>query len=248
MAKSAAIDPFASAKRKAPAAASKAAADIIPAQDITTYDGNSYTKQVLSDAVEAYVQGAEWFDQGKTMKDTNRGPILSLARTVFARDWYRSGKRPSNPVVSTDVNGRGKTVKVVFMNTRNKLDETSYASLANLLGAKSAEEHTLKRDDFLINPDVLEQDAEVLIDGKKQKMGVMSAIAKALQSAFAPSPDILANLFQIVPKFETNKDLIDKGLELVGTSNKQESEIRLASFLEIGRFTTQLKPGALGTD
>lgn len=234
--------------RKAPASAAKKTADIIPSQDIKTYDGNDYTKVALTEAVNAFVEGSELFDQGKTMRDTNRVPILALARTVFAKNWQRYGKRPDNPIVATDELGRGKTVKVIFQNSSNKMDETSYATLANLIGAAKAEEVTLKRDDFLINPDVLEQEVEVSIGGKKSKMRVMDAIAKALQSAFAPSPEILENLFQIVPKFETRKDLIDMGLQLVGSANAQETAIRLAQFLEVGRFTTQLKPGALGND
>jgi hypothetical protein len=61
-----------------------------------------------------------------------------------------------------------------------------------------------------------------------------------LQEKFAPSPEILAALFTVVHKFETAKGLIDKGPTLV------DNPVKLAQFLEAGRFVTQLRPGATG--
>jgi hypothetical protein len=56
----------------------------------------------------------------------------------------------------------------------------------------------------------------------------------------APAPRSSAALFTVVHKFETAKGLIDKGPTLV------DNPVKLAQFLEAGRFVTQLRPGATG--
>jgi hypothetical protein len=69
-------------------------------------------------------------------------------------------------------------------------------------------------------------------------------MTEALQEKFGPSPEILAGLFKAVDKFHTKKGLIDKGLQLVGANDLKNDAYRLAQFLELGRFTTQIKTGA----
>ncbi len=242
----AAPNPFETAQRKPTVSTKAADANIIVAQDYTAYDGAFRTEAETIEAIDNYVEGATLFNQGRTMKDTNRPVILSLARTMYARDWLMRGARPSNPKVAATADGRGSQIGVLFFDSVNKLDANSYGALANLIGAKAAEEVTLKRDDFIINPEVLGNEATVKVDGKIQKMNVMDAIAKALQDAFSPSPEMLRSLFQVIPKFETTKGLINKGPALVTTGKTPADAVRLAQFLEIGDFTTQLRPGASG--
>jgi hypothetical protein len=251
MAKSAAStapNPFASAARKPTAAAKKSDSPIIVADDTKTYDGGIFSKSQVADAIVGYAEGHEQFEQGKAMKDTNRPVLIAVARTRQAESWMMLGARPKNPKMVTDPKGTGPVVGVQFNDSVNNLDENSYATLANLIGVNNAEQLTIKRDDFVINPELLGETAKVKRDGKIIDQNVMTAIAEALQERFAPSPEILAALFQVVPKFTTTKGLIDKGLSLVTSGKTPADALRLATFLEVGRFTTQLKVGASGSD
>lgn len=245
---SSAPNPFASAQRKAPAGAKKSDAPIYPAADTKTYDGGDYKRAQIVESINAYASGHEMFEQGKAMKDTSRPTILVVARTLFARDWLNAGKRPSSPALVTDANTVGTMLKVIFMDSVKKLDEGSYGTLANLIGAANAEQLTVKRDDFQINPEFLDQTVDVKKDGKVVKQNVMQAIAEALQDKFAPSPHVTAGLFTVVPRFETVKGLIDKGPNLVCPDKSPASAARLAQFLEVAGFTTQIKTGATGAD
>jgi len=240
------VNPFAAAQRKAPSGAKKSDAPIIVAADTKTYDGSMYSKSEVIGAINGYVEGHQLFEQGKAMKDVGRTTIVAVARTKYAQEWLMNGKRPSNPKMVTDETGDGAMLSVIFMDSVSKLDEISFGNLASLIGEDKAEELTLKRDDFVINPELLDQTVLVKKDGKNIKQNVMDAIAEALQDKFGPSPEILASLFQVIPKFETTKGLIDKGLELVAPDKSADSAEKLARFLEFGRFTTQIKTGATG--
>jgi hypothetical protein len=244
--KSAAPNPFASAAPKVAKSAAKAQGEFIPAQDIQTYDGGVYKQAELVEAIEGFVTGSEQYKQGDAMMKANRPPILALARTEFAKRWAMRGNRPDNPLVTTQPNGQGTRLKVVFTDSVCKLDENRYTELANLIGASAAEELTVKRDDFIINPELLDQTVKVKRDGKVVDQNVMEAIAEALQDRFGPSPDILTNLFQVVHKFETVKGLIDKGPQLLLPDKSAASIANLAKFLEVGHFVTQLRPSGGG--
>lgn len=241
-------NPFGAAQPKVAKSAAKASADIIHAQDFTSYDGGVYKQAQVAEAIENFIEGSEQFKQGDAMMKANRPTCLALARTFFAKRWAMAGSRPSSPIIATDAAGRGKQMKAIFTDSVKKLDENSYAALANLIGAANAEAVTSKRDEFVINPELLDQTVKVKKDGKVVDQNVMAAIAEALQDRFAPSPDVLANLFQVIHKFETIKGLIDKGPSLVLPDKSPASIMNLARFLEVGGFTTQLRPGASGAD
>lgn len=250
----ASVDPFASAKRKVPAASKKAEANIIPAQDFTSYDGGKFTLKQSQEAIVGYAEGHEQFESGKAMKDLHRPTVLALARTKFAEQWLFNGGRPKNPALTSDPTGKGAFLKVLFFDSANKLDENSYATLANLIGAKNAEQVTVQRDDFLINPEMLTKaDGSPVTclcrkDGKVVEQPVLQAIKEALQERFAPSPEVLANLFQVIPQFHTMKGLIDKGPALVTSGKTAADAQRLAQFIVVGGFTTQVRAGADGSE
>lgn len=245
----AAPNPFASAKSKgAGTASSPKASNVIPAQDFESYDGGKYTKAQVAEAIESYVDGKEKYDSGETMMKANRPTVMALARTFFAKDWLMRGARPKSPLIAVDPSGRGASMKSIFTDSKAKLNEESYAALANLIGAAKAEQVTRKADEFHINPELLDQTVAVKKDGKVVQQNVMMAIAEALQDRFAPSPEIVANLFQVVHIFETQKGLIEKGLELCCPDKSPASAIKLAQFLEVGRFVTQLRPSGGGDE
>lgn len=247
----AAPNPFAVATRKVPASAGKTAANFIPPKDITTYDGAAYTAAEVADAINNYCEGAKKFDEGDAMKKATRPILLAIGRTVFSQQWLMDGTRPSSPTLSTSPNGKGTMIKFVPTDSVAKLDDNSFATLAGLIGATKAEACVTKRDDFVFNPELLDEVVDVNVlqaDGsfRVEKQRVMDAIAAALQKTFAPSPDILGGLFKVVPVFQTNKGLIDQGLALVAPDKTEASKIRLAQFMDVGKFVTQLKPGNLG--
>lgn len=247
MAKSAAPNPFAAAKPKTSASAAKSQAEVIPAQDFTAYDGGEYTGTQVQESIQNFIEGKEQFDQGEAMMKASRPTLNAIGRTFFARFWLKNRSvRPSSPIIATDPLGRGKSVKMIFQDSVAKLDENSYTALASLIGAQHAEELTVKRDDFQINPDVLGLTVKVKRDGKVVSQNVMEAIAEALQEKFAPSPEIVAGLFTVVHNFSTTKGLIDKGPSLVAPDASDASAQKLAQFLEVGRFVTQIKPGSQG--
>lgn len=244
-AKTAAPNPFGAAKTKAPAGVSKKDDEAIVAQDFTSYSGDKFSKDDTTEAIHNFCEGSSLYKSGESMMKSSRPVILHLARTMFAKRWLSLGKRPSNPLVSTDPGGRGDRLKVVFQDRATKLNDESYAALANLIGAEAAEVSTLKQDEFQINSELLHQEVDVKRDGKVVKQTVMEAIAEALQEKFAPSPEILAELFEVNHRFETQKGLIDKGLQLVAQgSSDSVAATKLAEFLVVGNFTTQLKPGS----
>lgn len=236
-------NPFASATRKPTAAVKKQVGNIVLPQDMKTYDGGVFSKQDITESIVNYAEGHRMFEQGKAMKEASRDTILKVARTKQADKWLMEGSRPSSPKLFADANASGEFATVVFMDTSNKMDDDRYTELANLIGVAAAEENTIRRDDFIINPELLGETCKVLFDGKITEMTVMDAIGKALQAAFSPSPTIGSALFHTVPKFETVKGLIDKGIQLVTTGKTPADSERLARFIELGRFTTQVKPG-----
>lgn len=242
------VDPFAVAVKKTPGG-KKASSGVIVAEDFRDAAGKLISsKDDIVSAIEGYVEGATLFDQGKAMKDTHRPTLLRFARSRFCQDWLMQGKRPSSPMLTTAESGDGTFLRVVFMDSVNKLDESSYNLLATCLGSTDiCDKHVTKRTDFLINPELLEEVVDVKgKDGKVEKQTVLQALKDAIMEKFAPSPNILAGLFQAIPVFQTQKGLIDKGLQLVCPDKSPTSAVRLAEFLEKGRFTTQLKPGVAG--
>jgi hypothetical protein len=246
---SSAPNPFTTARRKAPAGSKKSDANIITACDFVSYNGGAFSKNDVVQALDAYCEGHTMFEQGKAMKDTNRPTLLYLARTMFAKDWLMQGTRPKNPKVCSTEDGRGRHCAVLFFDSANKLDNGSFASLANLIGRENADALTIQRDDFTLNPELLYEKVKVKgRNGKEVEMVVMDAIAEAIQDKFAPSPEIARDLFTITPMFTTSKGMIDKGPQLVCPDKSPASAARLAQFLELGRFTTQIKPGASGTE
>lgn len=241
------INPFAAAKPKsAPGKKAKEQNIIIPL-DYKTFDGGQYTASDVTEAVNNYSEGHTMEEQGKSMKSLARPTLLSIGRTEFAKLWIKLGSRPSSPKIHAEENAQGKFATIVFMDSVNNLDDNSFSSLANLIGPKAAEENTVQKEVFSLDSDVLEKDADVVVDGKKQKMNVKDALIKALQTAFAPSPEILQTLFSLTPIFQTKKGLIDKGLELLRDNGKVDPD-KLAEFLLIGKFTTQVKPGGGDAD
>jgi hypothetical protein len=243
MAKQAAPNPFATASRKPTAATKKVAGNIFTPQDMTTYDGAKFSKDDIAGAITAYGEGHTMFEQGKAMKETNRPTILAVARTKQAEKWLMEGARPSSPKLHATDDGSGEFTTVIFMDSVVKMDDDRYANLANLIGAEAAEENTVRRDDFIINPELLGEKCKVFIDGKIQELTVMDAIGRALQTAFAPSPAVGSALFHTAAVFSTKKGLLDKGIQLVTSGKTPADAQRLAQFLEVGHFTTQVKPG-----
>jgi hypothetical protein len=244
-AKAAPVNPFAAAAKKAPAKAVGKVRPIFVAAPFIGPDGNvRYTKAEVVEGIENYVEGHTLFEQGKAMKETNRPILLDVARFEQAKEWLVQGKRPENPALTTNEAGNGTTVKVVFMDSSNKLDDFQFSQLANLIGQDKAEENVTRRHEFAINPELLDQDTEVVKAGKVVKQNVMEALTEALQEKFAASPHILAGLFTATEVFHTNKGLIDKGMQLVAPTKTPADAYRLAQFLEAGRFTTQIKTGA----
>jgi hypothetical protein len=243
--KSATVNPFAAAAKKSSTSASKPARSVFIAEAHVGPDGRVlYTKDDVIAGIENYVEGHTMFEQGKAMKDTNRPIVLDVARLRQSKEWLTAGRRPENPSLTTREDGDGTFVKVIFMDSVNKLDDFQFGQLAQLIGQKAANENTIHRHEFAINPELLDQDVQVNKDGGVVTQNVLEAMTEALQEKFGPSPEILAGLFKAVDKFHTKKGLIDKGLQLVGANDLKNDAYRLAQFLELGRFTTQIKTGA----
>lgn len=237
MAKSAPVNPFAAAQRQAKVANKKPQANVFIA-----------SSPDVEQAIVNYCNGDEMEKQGKSMKGTSRPIVLDFAMPKFAEQWLMLGKRPANPKVASSDGSDGAFLGIQFKDQSVKLNPDTFTLLANCIGAAKAEEVTIQRDDFTINPDILEERVKVKVDGKVQEMRVMDAIAKALQGAFAPSPEILANLFKVNEKFETTKGLIDMAPSLVAPDKTPNSVQRLVQFLKDFCYTPTLKPGANGTD
>lgn len=247
MAKATPVNPFTAAKVK-PTAALKPDSPIFLPADTTTYDGGHYKAADIIDAVNNYAKGNAMEKEADAMQKASRPTILAVARTLFAMDWLKRGTRPSTPKMYSDPQGKGSMLSIIFMDKSIKMDDNRYATLCNLIGADNAQKNTTQRDDFSFNPDLLEDEVEVKKDGKIIKQKVMTAIAEALQDKFAPSPAILANLFHITPKFETNKGLLDKLPQFVAKDGTVASAHRLAQAMVDTSVVTQIKPGSTSSD
>lgn len=240
------VDPFAEATPKAAKEAGKGE-HIIVAQDITCYNGKCYTKSDIVSAMTNYAHGHELEKQAKAMTSVNRPLLLDFARSMFARNWLANNRnRPSNPTIYADETGNGVAMGAIFQNSIANLDEVSYPALANLIGVKAAEEYTTKGNEFTINPAVLDREITLKQDGKEVKQTVLESIKVALQEKFADYPEILSKLFTVKSHWNTVAGLIDAGPKLVCPDDSPPSQARLAQFLEVGRFVTQLKPSTKG--
>mgnify|MGYP000247651045 CR=1 FL=1 len=237
------INPFtvAAAKSSSSSSSSVNHSPLYIAGDLRGGDGNIiYREEEIASAIHNYVEGHRLSELGEAMKRTSRGTVEDWTRRLYVNDWLMSGVRPENPEVTNVKDGSGDHLKVLFLDSVRKLNEGSFSALSSLIGDQAATENTIKRYDFKINPELLDQK----IKTKSGEMTVMDAMVKALNSAFADTPDILANLFKATPVFETKKGLIDKGLHLV-TSGKTAADVdRLREFLEVGCFTVQIKVGS----
>lgn len=253
MAKTAAINPFAAATKKAPAE-KKALSNVLLPADYVGPDGKVIaTKKQLIDAVNNYAKGSTQKKEGESMMTTTRPTILQFVRKAFAMNWLTSSKRPGSPKLVTQDDGKGTFVSVSFQDRERKLDEHEFSRLAALIGQKEAEKFTVKRHEFLINPDTLDNaDGTPNVvdvkgkDGKTVQMSVMDAMVEALQEKFSPSPDVLGALFHAVDKFHTKKGLLDMGVQLVAPDKSPASAVRLAQFLEM--FVCAIKPAGDGED
>lgn len=240
------VDPFAAATRPTAAGGKVSDAPRFAVEDITVYDGTPLTKAILHESILRYAEGKRMVDDGTTMKDTHKPNVLKFARTKFAQVWLTASKRPKNPIIMLDSSGVGQTLKVMFFNNQVVLDENSYASLANSIGAAEAERWSIKRDNFIINPEILTLTTKVKKDGVVVEQNVLQAIKEALMEKFAPSPEILRGMFKVIPEFKTKKGLIDAGPSLVAPDKTPASVNRLAQFLADGGFTTQVREGSGG--
>jgi hypothetical protein len=239
------VNPFAAAAKKSTSSPKAPSRPIYVADDLLGLNGQLvYRKDEVAEAIHNYGAGHVQFEQGKAMKDTN-GPIIKTwTRAHYCNDWLLGGQRPANPAITNKDTGDGDHMKVIFMDSCMKMDDFQFNALVGLIGQKAAEDNVIRRNDFMINPELLDQKVKVQQGSKVVEQTVMDAIIAALQEKFAPSPEVLGSLFTAVEKFETKKGLIDKGLQLVTTGKTPADAQRLAQFLEIGRFTTQLKVGA----
>jgi hypothetical protein len=246
----AAVNPFAAAKRSAPQGSSKPKTGVYVAADLPDPKDpkNILLKQAqIVEAIENYCQGNRMVNEGEAMKETNRPSVLLFARHHFALDWLMNGKFPNNPKVAVDQSGAGTVASVIFQDREIKLTNDEYADYSNLVGAKNAEATTISRDEFWLNPELLEQEIEAPDEkGKPVKKRIMEHIADALGTKFAKRADILSNLFHVKPKFCVAKGTIHKGVELVCPNGPKDpaTSTRLVDFLIKGKFVTQIKPGA----
>lgn len=235
-------NPFASAQRVAPASASKVAGNIYVASNLTAFDGSNLTTAQVVESVKNYSQGKELADQSKALLENNRPTVLKFAETKFAQQWLMSGGRPDNPRIVIDSFASGPQLQVAFLDSCVKLDENRYSVLESHLGPVAAEENVVKRDQFFMNPELLEEVVEVNSNGKRVKMRVMDAVAEALQVWFAPSPEILTSLFSIKPIFTTKKGMIDRAPSILCPDKSPASAVRLAQFIQ-DLVTVQIKVG-----
>lgn len=239
-AKSATVNPFASAaaNAKKPGETKKDRPIFVPSDFYGENGSLVFSAQTISESIVSYSDGNALMEQGKAMKDAASPVIEGWTEHKFCEEWIKKGTRPENPALMSAPTG-GTTLKFIYMDSMKKLDDAQFAHLAQVIGTDAAESNVVRRHEFTINSDVLDQDTSVNQNGKVVKMNVMEALTEALQEKFGPSPDILAALFIATEKFHTQKGLIDKGLQLV-----QPNPYRLAEFLQAIRATTQIKTGA----
>lgn len=237
----ASVDPFAAP----PASGKKLSAKqpILVAKDFTGYDDRTYTKNEVIDAILGHNEGHRLYEQGDAMKKKFRSTVLMFARMFFADAWLKSPSRPKNPKIFTNEAADGEFATAIFQNSSNLLDDESFAVLANLIGTGNAEQWTTRTPTYVFNNEALQEECEVIIDGKKQKMTGINAVRQILQRAFADNPEFLAKL--LIPKtnFKTVKGILDKGPEFIGSAYNPANVRRLAEFMEVSKITTQIKPG-----
>lgn len=240
------VDPFAAATKKPTSSAKKSDVPIYVASDLKDSLGNLiFSKTDICNAIDNYIEGHNLFEQGKAMKDSSRPVALAFARQSFAENWVMQGYRPKNPKIQTEEDGKGNQLGVIFQDSVSNLDENSYAQLVSCIGKANAEENVTQGNEFTINSELLDEVVEVSDNnGGTKQQTVMAAMIEALQQKFAPSPEILKNLFSAKPIFETKKGLIDRGLKYVTNGKTSKDIARLVDFMQVGKFTTQLKIGA----
>lgn len=241
------VNPFSSAAKKPASSLKKSTRPIYIASDVHDLNtgGLLYHKAEVEQGIHNYIEGHTQFELGKAMKDTNRPIVLNFTRQNFAKEWLMNGSRPENPAIQNKEDGSGDQLKVIFQDSTAKLDDAQFDQLSSIIGQTNADAETIRRNEFTVNPELLDEKVKVTTkNGKIEEQTVMDAMVEALQEKFGPSPEILANLFKAKEVFETKKGLIDRGLKYVASGKTDQDAARLANFLEVGRFTTQIKVGA----
>lgn len=245
-AKAAPVNPFASAKKATPVA-SKPKANVIVAGDVLDPNGQVlFERAAVVDAINNYCEGDTMVKQGEAMMTTNRPTVLAFGKQAYTQNWVELQRLPDNPKISTDATGTGRIIGCGFNDRQVNLNDAEFAEMVALMGADAAEANVTRRNEFKLNPEVLDQEVACkdLKTGKPVTKPVMEHIAEALQAKFADNPEILGNLFSLTEVFKTNKGLIHKGLQLATQNPKSPAAaIQLQEFLRVTKTVIQLKPG-----
>ena len=235
-------NPFASAAKKKAGPAAKAR-PIYIADDVKAAAGHTlYRADEVAAAIKSYNDADSELKKAEAAQAASRPIIVGWTKAHFTQDWLMGGTRPENPSIMSASDG--DQMKVLFIDKAAKLDEFQFSQLVDLVGQDEADANVIRRTEFTINPELLEETVKVADGSKVVEQTVMDAIIAALQVKFAPSPDILAGLFTAKEKFETKKGLVDKGLALATSGKTPQDAEKLGQFLDIIRCQTQLKPGA----
>lgn len=198
-----------------------------------------FSKDQVIEAIEGFAEGDRLEKQADSLKKLHEPTVKQFGVSHFAKRWAGQGGRPDNPTLTTKDDGSGVIVSMQVKDQAIKLNDTEFAALANLIGAKEAEEHTVKRDEIYFNQDKLAEE----VNGKT----VLEIIDEAVSGAFEKlkREDVLEGLFEIKEKFTTAKGLIDKGMVLVGGPGPDAAR-KLAEFIAASKAPVALRAGAGG--
>lgn len=237
--KAAAPNPFAAAKRAVPASQAPKGSIYIADAVLDQNQRELFPRAQVIQAHEAFMEGHRMATEAENMMSANRPILLAFGRARWCNEYIGLGKPPENPKIVRDATGAGGAINFIIQDRQINMNDDEKARLANIVGADRVDECVVNEEVFTLNAETLER--TVKVNGTEDT--VMNHLAAAIQDKFADHPQLVAELFTVKPVQRTAKGLIDRGVELVTKGDRSPAALqRLVSFIETGKFSTQLKP------